>query len=402
MRRGIAWAQFGTWANSRLRRTVNWSIAPIYWNVKPILQTICEVRSRYRSVRSAYGIGVLRQLTGCAAFAMSFRESPSSYFDYRLFLDEHWSQRNEYLYSDELQSLLWWLNKKLGPQDAADLDDKRRFHDRALQAGLPIIPILAEFDRGAILHKRPLLDYPASDLFLKVANWGEGEDARVWRRQSDGSYSGDLGSNLTLSELCETLRSLSLKRPLILQPRIANHAKLQGLSGDVLSTVRVVTVRHLAGGIDVALACYRTPVESLLVDNFTAGGLASRVELNDGRLGPAVFKSRPGLFVAHPKTGAAIAGRTLPHWPAVKQLALAAHREFGALPSIGWDIAITDDGPVIVEGNSVWGANVIQMSHRQPLEATIVPTCLAEYFDHLARMRGPRRHKPDRWLQRRR
>jgi Sugar-transfer associated ATP-grasp len=400
MRRGIAWAQFGTWANSRLSRIVNWSIAPIYWPMKPILQTISEVRSRYDSVRSAYGVGLLQQLTGCAAFAMSFRESPSSYFDYRLFLKENWSQRKEYLYPDELPSLLRWLNKELGPQDAADLDDKRRFHDRALQAGLPIIPVLAEFDRGAILHKRPLLDYPACDLFLKVANWGGGEDARVWQRQPDGSYSGDLGSNLTLSELCETLRSLSLKRPLILQPRIANHPELQALSG-ALSTVRVVTVRHHAGRIDVALACYRMPVGSLVVDNFTAGGLASRVELNDGRLGPAVFRSQPKLFVVHPDTGAAIAGRTLPHWPAVKQLALAAHREFGALPSIGWDIAITDDGPVIVEGNSVWDPELVQMSYQEPLEATIVPACLAEYFDHLARMRGPQRSKSERWLRRR-
>ena len=402
MRRGIAWAQFGTWANSRLRRIVNWSIAPIYWNVKPILQTISEVRSRSSSVRAAYGIGLVRQLRDCAAFAMSFRESPSSYFDYRLFLKEHWSQRKEYLYVDEVMSLLWWLNKKLGPQDAADLDDKRRFHDRALQAGLPIIPILAEFDRGAVLHKRSLLDYPACDLFLKLAHCRDGEDARVWRRQSDSSYSGDLGSNLTLSELCETLRSLSLKRPLILQPRIANHAELRGLSGDALSTVRVLTVRHLAGRIDVALACYKMPVGSLVIDKFVAGGLACRVELNDGRLGPAVFKSRPGLFVAHPETGAAIAGRMLPHWPTVKRVALAAHREFGALPSIGWDIAITDDGPVIVEGNSVWGANVEQMSHQQPLEATIVPACLAEYFDHLARTRSPQRSKSERWLQRRR
>jgi hypothetical protein len=143
-------------------------------------------------------------------------------------------------------------------------------------------------------------------------------------------------------------------------------------------------------------------VGSRVVDNFHAGGLASPVELNDGRLGPSVFKSRPELLVAHPDTGAAIAGRVLPHWPAVKQLALAAHQQFGALPSIGWDIAITEDGPVIVEGNSVWDPEVVQMSYRLPLEATIVPACLAEYFDHLARMRGLQRSKSERWLQRRR
>lgn len=170
---------------------------------------------------------------------------------------------------------------------------------------------------------------------------------------------------------------------MILQPRLANHPELCAVSGKGLSTVRVVTMRDTEGRIDVALACFRMAVGALVADNFAAGGIASPVALDDGRLGPAVFKARPGSLASHPDTGALILGRCLPRWAEVKQLALAAHRAFAPLPSIGWDIAIGESGPVIVEGNSEWGVNVVQMAHRQPLAATTVPASLAEHFGRL-------------------
>ena len=388
LHRHLVWAHFGRSGNSGLKRSAKRSVAPIYWHVQPILQAISEVRTHYRSVRSTHDIGMLRQIVGCAAFTASLRACPSSYFDYRLFLKERWPQRKEYLYYDELWSLLAWLNNELGPEDAADVSDKRRFYERASRAGLPIIPVLAEFDRGVIVQHRAPPEYPTSDLFSKFADRWYGEGARVWQRRTDGSYAGDGDSSLTLTELYETLRTLSFEHALILQPRVTNHRELQAVSGRGLSTVRAVTLQDISGLIDVAIACFRMPVGPLVADNFASGGLACPVGLDDGRLGAAVFKSQPNSFIAHPDTGATILGRTLPHWSEVKRLAVAAHQEFKRLPTIGWDIAIAEDGPVIVEGNSEWGTNVVQFAHQKPLEATLIPARLAEHFDQLADVHG--------------
>jgi len=388
LHRRITWTRFGRSGNSRLKRIAKRSVAPIYWYVKPVVEAGAEVKARYRAVKSAYGVGMIDQLVGCVAFTASFRACPSSYFDYRLFLKERWPLRGDYLYYDELWLLLAWLNSELGPRDAADLSDKRKFYARASRVGLPVIPVLAEFDAGVILHNRPPRELPAADLFSKPADRWHGEGARVWLRQADGSYSGDPGSRHTAAELYETLRSQSFEHPLILQPRVANHSELQPLSGKGLSTVRVVTLRDTDGAIAAALACFRMPVGSLVADNFASGGLACRVALEDGRLGLAVFKSDTRALAAHPDSDAIVAGRVLPHWSAVKQLAVAAHEEFKSLPSIGWDIAITESGPVIVEGNSEWGANVVQMTYHMPLAATPIPERLAEHLDRLAEACG--------------
>jgi len=380
LHRRIVRARFGRSGNGRLKRLAKRAVAPLYWYVQPVVLAIAEVRSQHEAVTASYGIGVVRQLAGCVAFTASFRVCPSSYFDYRLFLGECWQRRREYLYYDQMWLLLDWLNRELGPRDAADLSDKRRFHDRAAQAGLPVIPVLAEFDRGTISVKASPSDHPSADLFSKFAARWYGEGACAWRRCADGSYADDQGAHLTLDELYAKLSALSLEYPLILQPRVTNHPELRALSGNGLSTVRAVTVRDTRGRIELTLACFRMPVGALLADNFAAGGLAAPITLHDGRLGLAVFKSRSGVFDAHPESGAAILGRRLPHWSEVKELAVAAHAEFKTLPSIGWDIAISEDGPVIVEGNSEWGTNVVQMSHQLPLDATVIPLRLAEHF----------------------
>jgi hypothetical protein len=382
LHRRIVRARFGRSGNSRLKRMVKRAVAPLYWYVQPVVQAIPAVRLQSKSVKSAYGVGTIRQLAGCVAFTASFRAGASSYFEYRLFLREYWARRSEYLYHDEMWLLLAWLNRELGPRDAADLSDKRRFHDRASRVGLPVIPVLAEFECGAILRKASAGN-PASDLFSKFADRWDGEGARAWRRGADGTYADDQGAHLTVSQLYGKLCALSVEHPLILQPRVSNHPELRAVSGNGLSTVRAVTVRDTRGRIALALACFRMPVGALVADNFAAGGLAAPITLHDGRLGSAVFKSRAGVFDAHPGSGAAIRGRYLPHWSKLKRLAVAAHAEFKTLPAIGWDIAITADGPVIVEGNSEWGTNVVQMSHQMPLDATVIPVRLVEHFAQL-------------------
>jgi hypothetical protein len=55
-----------------------------------------------------------------------------------------------------------------------------------------------------------------------------------------------------------------------------------------------------------------------------------------------------------------IVGHPLPLWTDTKALAIAAHRAFADRVMIGWDIAITDDGPIIVEGNSSPDLDIVQ------------------------------------------
>lgn len=73
----------------------------------------------------------------------------------------------------------------------------------------------------------------------------------------------------------------------------------------------------------------------------------------------------------------------LPHWPAVCALALAAHRGFCDRVVVGWDIAITPDGPQIVEGNPNPDVLLIQRVHGAPIGRRPLGALLHGYFDRL-------------------
>ena len=69
----------------------------------------------------------------------------------------------------------------------------------------------------------------------------------------------------------------------------------------------------------------------------------------------------------HPDTDAQITGRVLPLWAETQALAARAHAAFADRLLIGWDIAITRDGPVLIEGNSGPDLDIIQRVYGEPL-----------------------------------
>jgi hypothetical protein len=325
----------------------------------------------------------LRQLLEVVAFSMKYRVDPNSY--YRHGLNLRWSERNSYIFHDEIVAVLHHLNRLVCANDAADLSDKRRFSIRCREAGLPSVESLLEFEDGVINEIASDARQYERDLFSKFASRFCGEGATVWQYQN-GHYESNDG-RFTRPELMQHLANLSKLFPIMLQRRVANHPALMPISNKALSTVRVVTARRPGGPIHVALAALRMARGDAAADNFAAGGIASPIALDSGVLGKAAAKDgceTDESFPKHPDTGAEIEGRVVPNWEAVKDLAISAHVVFGTMPSVGWDIAVADDGLVLLEGNAVWCVELAQISHKRPLADTIVPEILCEYLRNAA------------------
>jgi len=95
---------------------------------------------------------------------------------------------------------------------------------------------------------------------------------------------------------------------------------------------------------------------SVPVDNNSRGGLFSMVDLESGTLGVAIVPDTSGTarqVINHPETNAKIKGEIVPRWTEIKECVLDTSRVISPLIKVvGWDIVITEDDFVVIEGNN--------------------------------------------------
>lgn len=140
----------------------------------------------------------------------------------------------------------------------------------------------------------------------------------------------------------------------LLQARIQPHATVRALCGERTATVRLMTVAG-ANGPELLCGAWKIPAGGNVADNFwRPGNILAQLDLETGTILKAVtgagFSRRE--VTTHPCTGTTLAGTAVPDWAKVKALVLDAARLFGEAGIIGWDVAATESGPMIVEANT--------------------------------------------------
>jgi hypothetical protein len=249
------------------------------------------------------------------------------------------------------------------------LDEKLRFHDFCQETGFPTPPVPAVFQKGAQVKG---ISLPAIDLIVKPLTGYCGQRIERWVCDENGNYSSRGKGPLSGDALKTCLEKLSTHGGLLVQPRLLNHDYLAGLSTGGLCTARLVTVRTPDGKPELVAAMLRMPLGNSVVDNFSAGGIACPIDFRSGVLrGPAV--SWTPLSAGHDHhldTAKEIDGVRLPDWDKAIRICIDAHTAFTSCPAIGWDIAFTQDGPVLVEGNLPFGIEITQFVSGTPLLAT--------------------------------
>ena len=156
------------------------------------------------------------------------------------------------------------------------------------------------------------------------------------------------------------IERMAIGEPWLIQARVTAHPALAAIAGcDHAASLRLVTCRRRSGRIFVLPATLKLPSVATGVDNFGAGNVAIAVS-DAGRIGPGALGLDGPAIDRHPVTGVAFHGQLVPHWDEAIALVMRGHSLIGPLRSIGWDVALTPDGPSILEGNVWWGVDVIQ------------------------------------------
>lgn len=200
------------------------------------------------------------------------------------------------------------------------------------------------------------------DIIAKPSYRSKGQGVARFVRQGDRWRTGDFSRNTV--QLAVSLRAL-WRRGGVIQQRLPTHEALADLSPGALPTLRIVTCLNEAGAPEICDIALRLSAGGPRpVDNFNAGNLVLAVD-EEGRCGAAWRsggKRAPSRHSRHPVTGVGIEGAMIPDHEAACALALRAHERFRqGFTVIGWDIGLTTQGPVLIEGNWNPGTDILQL-----------------------------------------
>lgn len=135
----------------------------------------------------------------------------------------------------------------------------------------------------------------------------------------------------------------------LIEECIVQHPAIAQLHPDSVNTVRIIGFRRGAGDFRILAAVLRIG-NGAAVDNFASGGMYTMLGTDGVALYPAVNKNGE-VFKTHPVSGKTIAGFKVPFFTETIDMLTKAADRIPTVPYVGWDVAITETGPIIIEGN---------------------------------------------------
>jgi len=198
------------------------------------------------------------------------------------------------------------------------------------------------------------------------------DDAKKWLSSMDVIFAkpskgaeGKGVTRLSVRDVENTIQyCLDNKLGTIEEP-IVQHPDMNILYPDAINTVRLITfiknkeVKLLGATLRIGNGGY--------VDNAGSGGIFASIDINEGKLDSVAFDKLGEKLECHPITNQVIKGFQIPFWSQVVEMCKKAALEIPDVKSVGWDVALTPEGPILIEGNDRWSRAVWQLPKQKGL-----------------------------------
>lgn len=157
----------------------------------------------------------------------------------------------------------------------------------------------------------------------------------------------------------------------LVEEKIRQHEKMSFLHPMSLNTIRIVTLKK-DGEVHIISRILRIGQEGNVVDNITSGGIYAPVDAMGFVTHPAFCDKTGEAFKVHPTSKVFLIGFEIPFFNIAIDMVTKIATEENDMAFIGWDVAITPDGPIIVEGNNLPSYEILQnYLHRQNNEGLL-------------------------------
>ncbi len=248
------------------------------------------------------------------------------------------------------------------------LDDKNTLEIILRGNNLPQPKTILKIQKGAIFNydgkiiskqdfNKVMKSVKTNKLFLKPANCGSGGKGIVCYKKKDTNYLSKNKEKLSFKNIKK------FKTDYILQEGLENKGFLKEIHPYSLNTFRIMTFFKPKKGAKVIYAILKAGNNKSITDNAHTGGIYIGVNLKKGTLMDKGFDEDLNEFNLHPLTKVDFRNKKIEDFKKIIEIAEKAGNLFPFLTFIGWDIALTKKGAIILEGNSSPGLTIIQRTY---------------------------------------
>jgi len=245
------------------------------------------------------------------------------------------------------------------------INDKIIFHDLMSFYQLPVSEMLFVFENDHFRSKGVLLDDYQVDciiekltedrIFIKRFTGGAASGISVFIRKDDAYYDNETKISAAY------IRNQFQGQKVFFERQLVQESVLSSFNPDTVNTIRIMTL-NINNNPQVISAAVRFGRVGSYVDNTAKGGVAVSLDIETGRLGEwGIREYNLNKFYEHPDSHKQFNGIEVTQWPQVKELVLRTLKVFPPYRSLGFDVATTNQGPVIIEINTGAGIYLSQM-----------------------------------------
>ena len=150
----------------------------------------------------------------------------------------------------------------------------------------------------------------------------------------------------------------------LIEELVIQNKEWSKLSPNSINTVRVVT-KCIKGKAEVIFAVVRIGSGKSIVDNFHQGGCGVKVNIEKGALEGHTIDNKNSESEYTATTHVKVDGFKIPYWKEIIEMTCQAAKVNDKVNIVGWDVAITDNGPLLIEGNRGPGMDIIQVLYKR-------------------------------------
>lgn len=168
-------------------------------------------------------------------------------------------------------------------------------------------------------------------------------------------------SKLTITDFVD--KEMERLGILYFEDYIQQHESIHSISPSGVNTIRVISLINNSGSVEIIGSIFRISVNSP-IDNYSAGNIAAEIDIKSGIVKTGAIRKRSSCdhyHDVHEITNQSIKGFKIPYWEECLKSIRFSAMKIPEVRSVGWDVAISKDGPVIIEGNSKWNKDTWQI-----------------------------------------